>query len=258
MNEASDNSSHHKKSLYPHPIPRNLLLIGITAFVLIMTLLLISRQVQKDPPININTSATPTIAAPTTYENTDLGVTFRYPSSFKMTETTQETNSRHTVFLDSGQKRIAFDRVISDGTVPEYARADQTLEVNGIMWNVLTTDKDDVVCDAGNCGRVTPSYSFFQNGFQYSFYYYADDLQPVVEDILHSFRITTVQAEAPKNQPAPLCADYRRGTEQVNACATCGNAVCEPYETCTSSGSNGEIGTTDCGPLYCPLDCEQN
>lgn len=51
------------------------------------------------------------------------------------------------------------------------------------------------------------------------------------------------------------CAVYSSpGQEQKTICATCRNNVCEPYETCSSP--NGI--TTDCGPLYCPNDCEQN
>ena len=56
---------------------------------------------------------------------------------------------------------------------------------------------------------------------------------------------------------AEQCATYIRPTGTLQACAVCGNGTCEPYESCAPStiGSGG-IQTADCGPLYCPGDCQ--
>lgn len=53
------------------------------------------------------------------------------------------------------------------------------------------------------------------------------------------------------------CAYYSRDDEEIRACATCGDGVCEAYESCTSSTITDELTTNDCGPLYCPSDCEE-
>ena len=40
-------------------------------------------------------------------------------------------------------------------------------------------------------------------------------------------------------------------------CATCGDGICDAKEGCTSSHCSGNACTDDCGPLYCPADCEE-
>ena len=53
------------------------------------------------------------------------------------------------------------------------------------------------------------------------------------------------------------CAYYSRYDEETRACATCGDGACEPYESCVASTITDELTTNDCGPLYCPQDCEE-
>lgn len=53
------------------------------------------------------------------------------------------------------------------------------------------------------------------------------------------------------------CAYYTRFGEEIRACATCGDGLCDSYETCTASSINDELTTDDCGPLYCHTDCEE-
>lgn len=53
------------------------------------------------------------------------------------------------------------------------------------------------------------------------------------------------------------CGEYRNNGEVKKVCASCGNGICEPYETCTSSSCTKEACTNDCGPLYCPKDCQE-
>ena len=53
------------------------------------------------------------------------------------------------------------------------------------------------------------------------------------------------------------CAYYNHLGEEVRACATCGDGACDPYESCTASTITDELTTNDCGPLYCPQDCEE-
>jgi hypothetical protein len=52
------------------------------------------------------------------------------------------------------------------------------------------------------------------------------------------------------------CAVYVVNGVEKKVCATCGNGVCEDFETCTSSHCSGDVCTDDCGGLYCPQDCE--
>ena len=56
--------------------------------------------------------------------------------------------------------------------------------------------------------------------------------------------------------PAKKCEIYRRGDSQEEVCAICGDGRCDAYEECTSSDCTDMGCTDDCGPLYCPEDCE--
>ncbi len=51
------------------------------------------------------------------------------------------------------------------------------------------------------------------------------------------------------------CGEYRRNDVVKKVCATCGNKICESYETCTSSSCTESYCTQDCGSLYCKEDC---
>ena len=57
------------------------------------------------------------------------------------------------------------------------------------------------------------------------------------------------------------CGTYTQNGVSKEYCTVCGNGVCESQETCTPSVAGGSrdggfFVTTDCGPLYCPQDCE--
>ncbi|MBU2259925.1 Kazal-type serine protease inhibitor family protein, partial [Patescibacteria group bacterium] len=54
------------------------------------------------------------------------------------------------------------------------------------------------------------------------------------------------------------CFSYTRDDTEVDYCATCGDRVCEKGEKCTPSAISGGNQTADCGPLYCPKDCNGN
>lgn len=56
--------------------------------------------------------------------------------------------------------------------------------------------------------------------------------------------------------PAKRCEIYRRGDSEEEVCAICGDGRCDAYEECTSSDCTNMGCTDDCGPLYCPADCE--
>ncbi len=56
--------------------------------------------------------------------------------------------------------------------------------------------------------------------------------------------------------PAKRCEIYRRGDSEEDVCAICGDSRCDAYEECTSSDCTNMGCTDDCGPLYCPADCE--
>ena len=51
------------------------------------------------------------------------------------------------------------------------------------------------------------------------------------------------------------CVDYDRNGVVENHCATCGNNVCEPFESCTPTSCSLEACTKDCGQLHCEQDC---
>ena len=65
------------------------------------------------------------------------------------------------------------------------------------------------------------------------------------------------QPEQPQQPtgPAEQCANYTRNGILESHCATCGNSICEPFESCTASTCNVMTCTTDCGQLYCTKDC---
>ncbi|MEK6848446.1 MAG: hypothetical protein AABX65_02335 [Nanoarchaeota archaeon] len=51
------------------------------------------------------------------------------------------------------------------------------------------------------------------------------------------------------------CADYIRNGVSEKHCATCGNNICEAFESCTASSCTIDSCTMDCGPLNCEKDC---
>lgn len=53
------------------------------------------------------------------------------------------------------------------------------------------------------------------------------------------------------------CGLFYHYGEEIAACASCGDGLCDPYESCTPSSLSEELSTADCGPLYCPQDCEE-
>ncbi len=57
-------------------------------------------------------------------------------------------------------------------------------------------------------------------------------------------------------EPQKQCGTYLRDAEKNEYCAICGDGRCEPYEHCLSSDCMDGTCTDDCGPLYCPEDCE--
>ena len=73
------------------------------------------------------------------------------------------------------------------------------------------------------------------------------------------------QTQAPSKEPSDnqsldenqKCAQYIRNNIKENYCATCGNNICEPFETCVPSICDEEGCTEDCGLLECPDDCKE-
>jgi len=56
--------------------------------------------------------------------------------------------------------------------------------------------------------------------------------------------------------PEKVCATYYRFDGPKEHCAKCGDGRCDAMENCISSNCTEEVCTDDCGPLYCPNDCE--
>jgi len=65
-------------------------------------------------------------------------------------------------------------------------------------------------------------------------------------------------APTPTPEGQKRCGKYARNGISEEHCAICGNNICEPFETCTSSSCSENACTDDCGPLYCPRDCEKS
>jgi len=53
-----------------------------------------------------------------------------------------------------------------------------------------------------------------------------------------------------------LCANYTSDGVETEYCAACGDGICEDIERCVSSSCSNNTCTSDCGPLYCIEDCE--
>lgn len=66
------------------------------------------------------------------------------------------------------------------------------------------------------------------------------------------FIAVTSQPTQANSLPTLRCNVYQAVGDKLNACATCGNHICERFEQCTptSADPNG------CGSLYCPDDCQ--
>jgi hypothetical protein len=51
------------------------------------------------------------------------------------------------------------------------------------------------------------------------------------------------------------CADIDLDGETVNVCTTCGDGKCEEQEACGKIVTGRSYSPDDCGPLFCPGDC---
>jgi hypothetical protein len=51
------------------------------------------------------------------------------------------------------------------------------------------------------------------------------------------------------------CESFFRDERVIRACASCGDQLCQSYETCTPSVCTQGMCATNCGPLYCQVDC---
>lgn len=68
---------------------------------------------------------------------------------------------------------------------------------------------------------------------------------------------TTQATPVPSTIPVKKCAIYTKNGQKTTACATCGNGVCEPFETCTATNiQDGTLSLPECGRLYCGKDCQ--
>jgi len=111
-----------------------------------------------------------------------------------------------------------------------------------VEWIYVTGDKDKLAVfsfGVGVRGDPTPVTSPYEVQKELSTF----------NQILSTFTFT--------QDPEEKCANYSNNGTKTEYCATCGNNICEEKEMCSSSGCSGNICLPDCGPLYCPKDCQQ-
>src|SRR3989344_2839513 len=79
--------------------------------------------------------------------------------------------------------------------------------------------------------------------------------QKSLDQILSTFRFldNNPTSITPIQQGHQCSVYYDVNDNPITACTTCGDNVCEKYESCTPTKKL----TTDCGRLFCPGDCEK-
>jgi len=115
------------------------------------------------------------------------GYEFKYPTEATIKSDTNGS-TQTTVDLIVNGVSIRFEELLSDGQVPPFRKTTLSKVINDISWNEDTTSEE--FCDGGQCGKTKMSYYLYKNGNVYSFYFDNNRTQPVVTQILSTFKFT--------------------------------------------------------------------
>jgi hypothetical protein len=99
-----------------------------------------------------------------TYTNTQYGLSFQYPNSWKI----REDSTLERLYLDIGNNgELRF--VVAQAHDPSFAsrlQPSNTVTKNNIRWIIYPEDE---YCDAGSCGKTPITYEITRNEKYYSF-----------------------------------------------------------------------------------------
>ncbi len=152
---------------------------------------------KPSPTPTISVSPSPTLD-PTADWNiySNHAVEFKYPKDATVTENSNGS-TQETVHFDFGDKKIVFEKLEVDkkskGQEAPYNQTDLVQTINNISWKVVLPESTSEYCDAGECSQTAPSFYSYRNAYRYAFYYYSNELQGTVKQILSTFKFTDLQ-----------------------------------------------------------------
>lgn len=183
-------------------------------------------------------------------------VLFKHPSSWfnkdlQSTESgfTQEIESQDGIFLLTFKGSANSESSDLLSFIPEN---EQTYDIDVGGQTGLTTISQE---------NSNPVVFFLspENNTVYSLILVINDDKKILEGndtlikIANSIQLYSEKEEVDTNES---CGLYYQQDKEIRACAVCGDGICDLYESCTASEITEQGPTDDCGPLYCPQDCE--
>lgn len=153
-----------------------------------------------------------------TYENSDLGLKFKYPASFSynyLISGDEYNPGRNLIFTSNN---TYFDLGISlnakqgpPDVLPGYS-SQQQLVFNGTTWKLYLPD-NKVYCEAGICANSTsPQYWVLKYGKSYQMIVEQSVSRPFIEQVLNTFEFQDV-----KTAEGQACG-YLRGNPPLIQC----------------------------------------
>ncbi|MFA4937152.1 MAG: PsbP-related protein [Patescibacteria group bacterium] len=214
---------------------------------------------QKQVDLNQRNQLNPISSTDTTdwktYRNEQYGFKVKYPNSFVKDFDENDSIFWHPIGLSNTDTffGININPIMVNGPQEESVqyKLPEQIEVGGIKV-VLTSAKST---EEYNRGRIYLEAQVNQGTNQY--FIFASGYDTGIEDEFKIF-LSTFKFIEPSNSSDSRCGNYERNGVITEQCAVCGDDVCEDYERCVPSNVGGGIATTDCGPLNCPEDCQNN
>lgn len=186
-----------------------------------------------------------------TFIDNRLNFSFNYPSTAVVESIKGDAGTDITI--ENGTETVWLDVFIyptDQDTIYTAQKVVKTLTFNGLIWNLHAESE---FCEGmDNCGTIEPTYTTKYNGRIVTIHPYFDgENSPLIMHILSTFKML----DFGQNDKTYQCGFYTNKDlgRPDQACAVCGNGVCEAYEECTTN----EYADMPCGKLYCEKDCKK-